>query len=171
MNKSYEFIAYPYESFGGATRTRLNMVIEDQDITLDELIEQFEYFLKGAGYQIDVDQHLELVDSEEAEDDENLIATEAWEAMLEALTDEEEDEDFGDTFDMALLDRNIEKAFEGWSPDEEPDPIDPEISINYQDVTRVEVIDDEGRVYVNTDVAYVVTDLQDEGRTLKVFIK
>jgi hypothetical protein len=162
MNKSYEFISYPYESFvsGGATRTRLNMVIEDQDVTLDEMLEQFEYFLKGAGYQIDVGQHLELVDSEEDE------VTEAWETMLEAI-----DDDFGDTFDMSVLDQNIEKAFEGWNPEEEPDPIDPEISINYQDVTRVEVIDDEGRVYVNTDVAYVVTDLQDEGRTLKVFIK
>jgi hypothetical protein len=162
MNKSYEFISYPYESFvsGGATRTRLNMVIEDQDVTLDEMLEQFEYFLKGAGYQIDVGQHLELVDSEEDE------VTEAWETMLEAI-----DDDFGDTFDMSVLDQNIEKAFEGWNPEEEPDPIDPEISINYQDVTRVEVIDDEGRAYVNTDVAYVVTDLQDEGRTLKVFIK
>jgi hypothetical protein len=162
MNKSYEFISYPYESFvsGGAARTRLNMVIEDQDVTLDEMLEQFEYFLKGAGYQIDVGQHLELVDSEEDE------VTEAWETMLEAI-----DDDFGDTFDMSVLDQNIEKAFEGWNPEEEPDPIDPEISINYQDVTRVEVIDDEGRAYVNTDVAYVVTDLQDEGRTLKVFIK
>lgn len=162
MNKSYEFISYPYESFvsGGATRTRLNMVIEDQDVTLDEMLEQFEYFLKGAGYQIDVGQHLELVDSEEDE------VTEAWETMLEAI-----DDDFGDTFDMSVLDKSIEESFKGWNVEEEPDPIDPEISINYQDVTRVEVIDDEGRVYVNTDVAYVVTDLQDEGRTLKVFIK
>jgi hypothetical protein len=162
MNKSYEFISYPYESFvsGGATRTRLNMVIEDQDVTLDEMLEQFEYFLKGAGYQIDVGQHLELVDSEEDE------VTEAWETMLEAI-----DDDFGDTFDMSVLDKSIEESFKGWNVEEEPDPIDPEISINYQDVTRVEVIDDEGRAYVNTDVAYVVTDLQDEGRTLKVFIK
>jgi hypothetical protein len=124
------------------------------------MLEQFEYFLKGAGYQIDVGQHLELVDSEEDE------VTEAWETMLEAI-----DDDFGDTFDMSVLDKSIEESFKGWNVEEEPDPIDPEISINYQDVTRVEVIDDEGRAYVNTDVAYVVTDLQDEGRTLKVFIK
>ena len=38
-------------------------------------------------------------------------------------------------------------------------------------VTRVEVIDENGRSYVNWDNDYMVTiQLQDDGRTLKIFI-
>ena len=38
-------------------------------------------------------------------------------------------------------------------------------------VTRVEVIDEKGRSYVNSDKDNIVTlILQDDGRTLKVFI-
>lgn len=39
-------------------------------------------------------------------------------------------------------------------------------------VTRVEVIDEKGRSYVNWDKDNVVwVELQDEGRTLKIFIQ
>lgn len=68
----------------------------------------------------------------------------------EELEDEYQEEDYEELWDEE------DKAVENWSP---------------SDVTRVEVIDAEGRAYVNTNAAYVVTDLQDEGRTLKVFIK
>ena len=180
MNKAYEFIAHPDERpFDTMPKSSVTYTIHDNDTSLDDMLEQFEYFLKAAGYYIGVDQSLQLVGPDE--DEETLTATEAWEAMLEALTctddeEEEEDEDFSayrfdNSFDMDVLDKSIEESFKGWNAAEEPAPIDPEISINYQDVTRVEVIDDEGRAYVNTAVAYVVTDLQDEGRTLKVFIK
>jgi hypothetical protein len=37
-------------------------------------------------------------------------------------------------------------------------------------VTRVEIIDDEGRQYVNTNTSNVKLSLQDEERTLKIFI-
>ena len=41
-----------------------------------------------------------------------------------------------------------------------------------RNITRVEVIDQEGRSYVNWDAKNsVFTSIQDEGRTLKVFIK
>jgi hypothetical protein len=41
-----------------------------------------------------------------------------------------------------------------------------------KNVNRVEVIDDTGRVYVNWDEKNKVTvDYQDEGKTLKVFIR
>ena len=154
MNKAYEFIAHPDERpFDTMPKSSVTYTIHDNDISLDDMLEQFEYFLKAAGYYIGVDQSLQL-----------------------QLVDDEEEEDLNDyrfdnSFDMEVLDRSIEESFKGWNAAEEPAPIDPEISINYQDVTRVEVIDDEGRVYVNTDVALVVTDLQDEGRTLKVFIR
>ena len=39
------------------------------------------------------------------------------------------------------------------------------------EVTRVELIDAEGRRYTNHDVKIVVLDVQDEGRTLKVFVQ
>lgn len=41
----------------------------------------------------------------------------------------------------------------------------------YHDVTRVEVIDADGRSYTNHKVQNVELSLQDDGRTLKVFIK
>ena len=37
-------------------------------------------------------------------------------------------------------------------------------------VTRVEVIDDTGRKYVNWEVDNVIISLQDAGRTMKIFI-
>jgi hypothetical protein len=41
----------------------------------------------------------------------------------------------------------------------------------YYDVTRVEVIDGKGRSYTNWNVESLEFSLQDEGRTLKIFIK
>jgi hypothetical protein len=41
--------------------------------------------------------------------------------------------------------------------------------MNTDKVTRVEVIDGDGRSYTNTDVKNVRLALQDDGRTLKVF--
>ena len=38
-------------------------------------------------------------------------------------------------------------------------------------VTRVELIDGSGRVYVNMSVVEVLLSLQDEERTLKIFIE
>ena len=47
----YEFIAHPYEcELGSSPDTTLTLVIHDKDITLAEMYEQFEYFLKAAGY-------------------------------------------------------------------------------------------------------------------------
>jgi hypothetical protein len=37
-------------------------------------------------------------------------------------------------------------------------------------VTRVEVIDAQGRSYTNWDVSFIRESLQDDGRTLKLFI-
>lgn len=41
----------------------------------------------------------------------------------------------------------------------------------YDDVTRIEVIDADGRSYTNHKVQNLVLSLQDDGRTLKVFIE
>ena len=42
---------------------------------------------------------------------------------------------------------------------------------NYLEVTRVEVITDDGREFVRHDCHNVQLSLQDDGRTLKVFLK
>jgi hypothetical protein len=42
---------------------------------------------------------------------------------------------------------------------------------NYPEVTRVEVITDDGREFVRYDCSNVQVSLQDDGRTLKVFLK
>ena len=51
-----------------------------------------------------------------------------------------------------------------------PEVADNTINNRYKDVTRFEVIDNVGRIYVKYDVE-VVESIQDEGRTLKMFIK
>jgi len=42
---------------------------------------------------------------------------------------------------------------------------------DFPDVTRVEVITDEGREFVRYECSNVQVSLQDEGQTLKVFLK
>lgn len=41
----------------------------------------------------------------------------------------------------------------------------------FPDVTRVEVIDSTGRAYTQWDVKDVQMSFQDEGRTIKIFLK
>lgn len=41
---------------------------------------------------------------------------------------------------------------------------------NYPDVTRVEVIDQISRVYINYECSNVQVSIQDDGKTLKVFL-
>jgi len=38
-------------------------------------------------------------------------------------------------------------------------------------ISRIEVIDENGRSYVHNKVKYYIVDKQDEERTLKIFIK
>jgi hypothetical protein len=40
-----------------------------------------------------------------------------------------------------------------------------------QNITRVELIDGSGRVYVNMNVGEVILSLQDNKRTLKIFVE
>ena len=173
MNKAYEFISYPYESFALVPKTTTTLTIHDQDVGLDDLLLEFTKFLRASGYIIDSDQYLSIISDEELEDEEQ-----------EWFSDEEEEESLSwmslpDVEEFGMK-NDLDKAFdrkidECWNPDVEEfgrkfEAIKHNIN-NLQGVTRVEVIDAEGRAYVNTNAAYVVTDLQDEGRTLKVFLK
>lgn len=45
-----------------------------------------------------------------------------------------------------------------------------EVMINLDDVTRVEVIDNNGRTYTKNNVERVWLSLQDDNRTLKVMV-
>ena len=42
--------------------------------------------------------------------------------------------------------------------------------MNYENVSRVEVIDEDGRSYVKYGIVGMTFDLQDDGRTLKLFL-
>jgi hypothetical protein len=42
---------------------------------------------------------------------------------------------------------------------------------DYSKVTRVEVISQEGRMFIKNNLTDVVVQLQDDARTLKIFIK
>lgn len=46
-----------------------------------------------------------------------------------------------------------------------------EIKFPRNQITRLEVIDGSGRAYVNMNVKDLEFSLQDEGRTLKIFVK
>lgn len=41
---------------------------------------------------------------------------------------------------------------------------------NYNDVNRLEIIDDKGRSYVKLGITGMTFDLQDQGKTLKIFV-
>lgn len=43
--------------------------------------------------------------------------------------------------------------------------------VSFPDVTRVEVIDKDGRAYTNYDVSRCDLMLQDDNKTLKIFLK
>lgn len=49
--------------------------------------------------------------------------------------------------------------------------IDDEYMLAHEKVTRVELIDNSGREYVKYGVGDVITALQDQGRTLKLFLR
>lgn len=48
--------------------------------------------------------------------------------------------------------------------------INEDLKLNLNDISRIELIDDSGRIYVNRDVFNVTFTLQDDGKTLKVSI-
>jgi len=121
LNKAYEFIAHPYEcEFGSSPNTTINYTINTKDMTKDDLLESFTYFMRACGYSIGAEEVLEFVDYSEPEP---LPAT--------------------------------------------PYGLDQE----FADITRVELIDGEGRRYTNHDVAYLGISLQDDNRTMKVFVQ
>ena len=43
--------------------------------------------------------------------------------------------------------------------------------MDHSKITRVEVIDEDGRSYVNYAVSELILSLQDDGKTLKIFLK
>ena len=83
MNKAYEFISYPYESFSLVAKTTSTLAIHDHDISLDDMLLEFTKFLRASGYIIDSDQHLSVVSEEELEDYEGLFdEDEDWEEQF-----------------------------------------------------------------------------------------
>jgi len=164
INPSYKFICYPYEcDLGSSTNVQLEHTILDHDVYLHDLLDQFQSFLQAAGYTFAPGDSLQVVnDADDYLDD--------GDDYLEDLDDEgcgltpyifgheqvryhpphEEEED----------------AEQHWSWGEAWD----EYMVNPPLISRLEVIDDNGRSYVNVDVESIQNSIQDDGRTLKIFV-
>jgi hypothetical protein len=84
-------------------------------------------------------------------------------ARIRKTVSEECEEDY-DSFDT------IEELFEDLHAEDVQAP-NGDFLKNYPEVTRVEVITDDGREFVRYDCSNVQMSLQDDGRTLKVFLK
>ena len=60
---SYKFISYPYRcELGSSPNAKVEYSIEDKDLSLDDMLESFQYFLKAAGYQFDIGARIAVVD-------------------------------------------------------------------------------------------------------------
>ncbi len=57
-----QFICHPYKcSFNSSVNNRVTYDIVQRDISRDELLEQFQYFMKGMGYHFDTDETIAIV--------------------------------------------------------------------------------------------------------------
>ncbi len=54
-------------------------------------------------------------------------------------------------------------------PYDDPECVN-EDKMNYENVSRVEVVDNNGRAYTQLGVVGITFDLQDDGQTLKIFV-
>jgi hypothetical protein len=62
MKPRYEFIAHPYKcEYGSSVNTEIRHTILDRDISLGEILDELTTFLRAAGYQIDENYHLDIV--------------------------------------------------------------------------------------------------------------
>jgi hypothetical protein len=115
---------FTYENSG----QKIEITLDHNDATLDEVLETFTRFLKAQGFQ--------------APSNTSYLA---W------------------TDDFIELEDEYDIDFDDWQ--------DPEIGFHdASSVTRVEVIDEAGRAYVNTAAKDVALAYQDEGKTLKIFL-
>ncbi len=77
MKPSYTFISHPSEfSISGHPRTSIELNIYDREVTLGELLEQFELFIKAAGYCVREGDYLNFVNDEEDEAEFNFLTSE-----------------------------------------------------------------------------------------------
>ena len=58
-----------------------------------------------------------------------------------------------------------------WELERKVEELQGNVMNNYPKVTRVEVIDNTGRAYMEYNAADVQVSFQDDGKTLKVFLK
>ena len=63
---AYKFISYPYEcDLGSSPNTLIEYTIQDKDIDRDQMLEQFQYFLKAAGYQFNAGDYITVNNDED----------------------------------------------------------------------------------------------------------
>lgn len=67
-NPSYKFTSYPYECpFRSSPDVLIEHSIITKDMSRNEMLEQFEYFLKAVGFHFDATESIEIVDQADYE--------------------------------------------------------------------------------------------------------
>jgi hypothetical protein len=62
---SYKFISYPYRcEYGSSANRTIEHSIHDRDICLDDMLQEFQYFLTGCGYPLPIGSRIEVVNDE-----------------------------------------------------------------------------------------------------------
>jgi len=62
-NPSYKFTSYPYECpFRSSPDVLIEHSIITKDMSRNEMLEQFEHFLKAVGFHFDATESIEIVD-------------------------------------------------------------------------------------------------------------
>jgi len=62
---SYKFISYPYRcEYGSSVNRTIEHTIHDRDICLDDMLQEFQYFLTGCGYPLPIGSRIEIVSDE-----------------------------------------------------------------------------------------------------------
>jgi len=57
-----QFICHPYHcEFGSSVNNRVTYDIVQKDISRDDMLEQFQYFMKAVGYHFDTDEHIVII--------------------------------------------------------------------------------------------------------------
>lgn len=61
----YKFISYPYGcGHGSSVNKTMEYTIHDRDISLDQMLEEFQYFLAGCGFCLPTGSRIEVVNDE-----------------------------------------------------------------------------------------------------------
>lgn len=62
----YQFICHPYScALSSSVNNKVTFDVMDRDLSRDELLEQFAYFMKACGYHISPDECISIIEVDE----------------------------------------------------------------------------------------------------------